>query len=519
MWAFGLDGWRDALFESARTLSALGYSLVLAIRAPLAVGIAFLISWLLIRVQIPGRSVIEFVLWMAFFLPTLPVALGWIILLDPTSGLINTFLKGLPIPLGPLSINSILGILWVHMSIATVPVMTILLAPAFRMMDASMEEASRSCGATNWQTLRRITLPLILPASLTAMLAGLIRSLEAFEVEQLLGARVGIFVYATRIYDLINYQPPQFPQAMALSTFILGMLCILALLYQRIVSTRNYATIMGRGMSVRPLLTGRWRYAASGVLFTYIGIGIVLPVALLTVGSFMRLFGFFGINEPFTLDHWRRVLESPAFGLALRNTMVLGLGTSGLGLVVYSGLGYVVARSNLTGRGLIGLMAWLPWAIPGTLLGVGLLWLLLSVPVLELLYGNIGVLLFALFVKELPLGVNLSSTAFLQVSRELELSSRVCGAGWLTTYRRVMLPLIAPMLVSLFAVTFIGAVRDISTTVLLVTPSTRSLSLLMFEFSISGNPESAAILGLIVTGVAFGVAFVVRRLGLNLGVS
>ncbi|MBI3014651.1 MAG: iron ABC transporter permease [Candidatus Tectomicrobia bacterium] len=518
-WTFGLSGWSDAIFGSSRTLSSLTYSLILSVRAPLAVAIAFLISWLLIRAQIPGRSVIELALWTAFFLPALPITLGWVLLLDPNSGLINIFLKKLPWQLGPLNIQSVVGILWVHMSIATVPVMTMLLAPAFRIMDASMEEVSRTCGAKNWQTLRRITFPLILPASLTAVLAGLIRSLEAFEVEQLLGSRSGIYVYATRIYDLINYQPPQIPQAMALSTLILGVLCLLALLYQRIVSSRNYATVTGRGMSMRPLLTGRWRYAASAALFAYIGIGVVLPVTVLVLGSFMRLFGFFGISHPFTLDHWRRVLESPVFSLAVRNTLVLSLSTSILGLVFYSVLGYVLARSNLTGRKLIGLMTWLPWAIPGMLLGIGLLWLLLSMPVLGLLYGNIGALLLALFIKELPLGVNLSSVAFLQISQELEFSSRVCGASWFRTYRRIMLPLIAPTLVSLFAVTFIGAVRDISTTVLLVTPSSRTLSLLMFEFSAAGNIESAAILGLIVTVLAVGVALVVRRLGLSMSVS
>src|SRR5438067_1536711 len=120
-------------------------------------------------------------------------------------------------------------------------------------LDGSLDEAGRMSGASQWQMLRRITLPLLAPAILTALLAGLIRSLEAFEIEQLLGTRAGIYVYATRIYDLINYEPPQFPQAMALSTAILGILFVLALLYQQATATRRYATVTGRGMSMRPL--------------------------------------------------------------------------------------------------------------------------------------------------------------------------------------------------------------------------------------------------------------------------
>lgn len=157
-------------------------------------------------------------------------------------------------------------------------------------------------------------------------------------------------------------------------------------------------------------------------------------------------------------------------------------------------------------------MAWLPSAIPGVLLGVGLLWMLLTTPGFGILYGTIGAMFLALFIKELPLGVNLSSTAFLQVARELELASRVCGANWITTYFRILLPLVAPTIVSLFAVVFISSIRDIGTTVLLVTPSSRSLSLLMFEHSMSGSLESAAIVGIIISTVAVVVATVVRRL-------
>ena len=513
-WTFGLSGWADVLLGSTKTNAALLYSLVLSIRAPLAVVVAFGISWLLIRVQVPGRRLIEALLWLAFFLPSLPITLGWMLLLDPRNGLINAGLQ--QIHVGALDIFSIPGILWVQMSIATVPVMTMLLTPAFRMLDASVEEAARTCGASNWHTLRRITAPILMPAVLTAVLAGLIRSLEAFEIEQLLGTPKGIYVYATRIFDLINFQPPQFPQAMALSTFVLGILLILAVVYQRAVGRRGHASVGTRGSATRPLLAGRWRYLASGALFAYIAIGIVLPLCMLALGSFMRLFGFFAIQSPFTLDHWREVVGSPQFGASLNNSLLLGLGASVAGIFVYSGLGYVLSKSHLSGRHILSILVWLPWAIPGILLGVALLWLLLAVPGLGFLYGNMGALIVAMVIKELPLGVSFTSVAFLQVASEIEASARVCGASWLTTYRRIMLPLIAPALVSLFAISFIGAVRDISTTILLVRPANRSLSQLMYQFAVGGRPESAAALGLIMAVLAMVVAMLVRRLGLGL---
>jgi iron(III) transport system permease protein len=516
-WTFGLDGWVDGVFGSPETARALGYSLLLAVRAPLSVAFAFVIAWLMIRVQIPGRNLLELLLWAAFFLPLLPVTMGWILLLDPDNGILNAFLRLHSLPI--LNIRSISGILWVHMSVATVPIMTLLLAPAFRMIDASLEEASRSSGASAFYTSRRITLPLLLPAALTAMFAGLIRTLEGFEVEQLLGAPIGIYVYATRIYDLIRYEPPRFSEAMALSSLVLCILLLLSLGYQHIVARRHFATVTGRGMSVRPLRAGRWRYWAAAALFIYAGVAIAVPIALLGIGSFMTLFGFFQVAEPFTTAHWSIVLGSSTFYHALTNTIIIGLGTGLLGIMFYTALGYVLARSNVLGKRLIGAMSWLPWAVPGTLLGLGLLWLLLTAPILGLLYGNVGALLLALFIKELPLGVNMASVAFMQISRELEESSQLCGASWFMTYRRIMLPLTAPALVAIFVVTFIGAARDIGTTVLLVTPENQSLSLLMFEFANAGNLESASAVGIIVTLVSVGVALIARGLGLRLSVS
>jgi iron(III) transport system permease protein len=513
-WTFGLSGWVEGIFRSADTMKALGYSLLLASRAPLSVAVAFVIAWFLIRVQIPGRHALEIMLWTAFFLPPLPVTMGWILLLDPDNGLINTFLKKHSLPI--LNLDSVVGILWVHMSVATVPIMTLLLAPAFRMTDASMEEASRSSGAGTFYTLWRITLPLIFPAALTAMFAGLIRSLEAFEVEQLLGTPSGIYVYATRIYDLITYEPPKFSEAMALSSFVLGVLLVLSFAYQSILARRKFATLAGRGMSLRPMLIGRWRYFVAGLLFLYAGIAIGVPLFLLVIGSFMKLFGFFHVTAPFTTAHWTSVLGSPAFYLALKNTLIIGLGTGFLGILLYAVLGYLLARGALPGERLIGSMTWLPWAVPGMLLGLGLLWLLLTTPVLGLLYGNVGALLLALFIKELPLGVNMSSVAFSQISKDLEQSARVCGASWLTTYRRIVLPLTAPTLFAIFIVTFIGAVRDIGTTVLLVTPENQSLSLLMFEYANTGSLGGASVIGTIITAVSVGVALAARRLGLKL---
>jgi iron(III) transport system permease protein len=516
-WQWSLQPWADA-FRSPRTLESIGYSVLLAMRAPVAVLVGFFIAWLLVRVQIPGKSFIEFALWVAFFLPALPVALGWVLLLDSKYGLINQALMTVPfITQAPFNINSVAGILWVHMTLSTVPIMVILLAPALRQMDATLEQAARVCGSGPFQTLRHVVMPVLAPPLLTAVVAGLIRGLEAFEIEQLLGTPAGIYVYATRVYDLMNVEPPQFPQAMALSTFFLLVLFVLAFVYQLYTERRTYVTISGRGASFRAIPSGRWRYVASGLCFTYLAIGIGLPLGLLLLGSCMRLFGFFAISDPYTLAQWQRVFRDPVFLQALRNSLILGFSVAALGILFYSLLAYVIVRSQLAGRRTLSLLTWLPWAVPGILLGVALLWLMLTLPGVKVLYGTMGALILALWIQSMPFGVQMLKTSFGQIAAELEQASRVCGAGWLTTYRRVMLPLVAPMLVSIFILVFITVLRDISTSVLLAGATTRPLSLLMLEFARGGNLESAAVVGVILAAMAIIVALIARKLGLRLG--
>jgi iron(III) transport system permease protein len=513
--SYSLKAWRESLLASPRTQNAIFYSLLLALRAPVAAIAAFFLAWLIIRTRLPGRAFIEFSFWVAFFLPILPVTLGWILVLDPNYGLLNVALGAIPFLPRPLfNVYSVSGILWVHVTATTVPVMIILLGPALRQLDASLEDSARVCGSSPLQIFRRISLPILAPAVLTAALAGFIRSLEAFEVEQILGRPAGIHVYSTRIYDLITWEPPLFPEAMALSSFMLGILIVIALVYQRFSQGRSYATITGRGVSFRPLNTGPWRYFVAAFLFAVTGVVVYVPLAMLISGSFMKLFGFF-LADSFTLLHWEQVLRDPVFLLSLRNSLVISLGTASIGVLLYSALAHALVRSRLFARNLTDVLVWLPWTIPGILLGIGLLWLVLSNPVLGLLYGSIILLVLVLVIKDLPIGTHMMKTSISQIALELEQSSHVCGAGWLTTFRRIDLPLMRPMLVSIFVLTFISALRDISTTILLVSASTRPLSILMLEYASSSARESAAVVGVIIAAAAVLVALLARRLGLQ----
>ena len=184
-----LGPWTRAL-DSPQTLRSIGYSFLLSLRVPAALLISFVSAWYLARNDVPGKRMIMYALWLAFFLPILPATLGWILLLDPNYGIINTYAEALID--GPLvDIYSLAGITWVHLTLTTIPIMVIIIEPAQRFIDSSYEEASTMSGAGILTTLARVTVPLIAPTLLTAFVAGTIKSLEAFEVEQVLGVPSG----------------------------------------------------------------------------------------------------------------------------------------------------------------------------------------------------------------------------------------------------------------------------------------------------------------------------------------
>jgi iron(III) transport system permease protein len=515
---FGLDGWRG-IFSSARTLAAIANTFILVIRVPIAAVVAFAVSWLLVRVRPPGYRFIELAFWFGFLLPLFPMMMGWILLLDANYGLINIALEKLPFIHGPVfSIYSIPGILWVHLVLTTIPIMVILLTPMLRQLDASFEEAADMSGATTLMTLRRVTLPLLLPAILTAFILALIRSLEAFEVERVLGVPVNIDVYATRIYDFVNLEPPLFPQAMALSALFLAILLPLAILYQTYLArSGDRATLSGRGVRLQARPRTWWAYAASGVVMAYLFFSLLMPLVVLILGSFTKLFGFFFLKDAWTAAHWSEALGDPRFLRAAITSLALGLSVGAIGTVLFSLVAWILVRTNIWGVGWVSVMVWLPWAIPGVVLGLSLLSLILETPGLSVLYGTTLPLIIALIVQQLPIGVQLLRSSIAQVSGQLEEAAIVSGADFSMIFRRVTLPLIAPMLISVFLLIFASTLKDVSTIVLIAAPGLRTMSLLMFDFTLSGQLESASVIGVIIAVLSLVVTTISLRLGNAVG--
>ena len=514
---WGMEGWVKA-FSTPGIVKAMTNTFTLAItRQTIALLVGAFFAWLIARTDIPMKGTLEFFFWLSFFLPALPETMGWILLLDPKYGLLNQGLMGLGLSQPLFNIYSFWGIVWAHIG-GSVSVKVMLLAPAFRNLDAAFEEASKISGANGWHTFFHIVMPVMMPAILVTTILGIIRSLEAFEIELLLGTPIGLQVYSTKIHELVTWEPPQFAPAMALSTVFLGVLLLMVALQRRYIGRRNYETVSGRGFSIRSTPLGRWRYPAFFLVLMFALVVTIVPTSLLLMGTFMKLFGFFGIADPWTLENWRATLSDPVLLRSLWNTLAIGIGSGVIGVLFFALIAYMIVKTRHRGRWLLDFLSWLPWSIPGILLGVALLWTFLQTKIFLALYGTIYLLMIAMVIKSMPFGTQMIKSVLIQLGSDLEEASKVCGGTWFHTFRRVILPLAMPALITVGLVGFISAARDISTVVLLGSGKSRTLSLLMLDFAAGAEFEKATVVAVIIVGLVVGAALSARALGGQVGV-
>lgn len=509
-----ITGWVSA-FTDTKLPIAIGNTFLLAfVRVIITTGLAIFFAWVVTRTDTPLKGFIELALWFGFFLPLLPMTMGWILLLDPHYGIIN---KGLMRLFGlaeaPFDIYSYWGIIWCHLAFST-SVRFMLMTPAFSAMDAALEEAGMVCGSNRAGVLMRVTIPVLAPAVLASTALGFIRSLESLEIEMVLGIPAGIYVVPTKIWDFIHWEPPLYDRATALCSIFLLFIFLLIWLHRTLLRGREFTTVTGRSHLVETVSFGRWRWVTCGFSLLFILVMIVLPLATLIMGTFMELFGHFDLEDPWTMRHWAGTFADPIFLRSLKNTLALGFAAAILGTLIYALLSYLIVRSRLPGRGIIDILTWLPWALPGVLISLALLWAVLgSGEYVKLIYGTLSLLVLAIIIKEMPLGTQIIKAAVQQIGPELEEASSAAGASWAEYFRRILLPLLKPIIVSVAVIIFISAARDIPTVIFLATHESRTLALLMLDYIAEANQEKAAVLGVFLVLLIFALLLIGRLLG------
>lgn len=496
-----LDGYRQALSDPGAQSAAFTTIWLSLVRAVLATALAVFLAWALTRTDMPGRRLFHGLLLVSFFFPLLPQILAWTFLLAPRSGTLNVWIRtliGSTAHSGPLDIYSYGGIIFVGV-LGWSSFLYLFIAPAFRAVDASLEDAARMAGASGLRALRRISIPLLWPAILGAFGLAFVRMAESFETELLLGTPAGIYVFSTKIYEyLVNENTPQYGPAVAMSSLFVVLTFALILLQRRMLSGRSFQTIGGKDYRARPTQLGRWRYVLLAVLIVYNVIHLALPIGMLIVGSFQKTLARFAWDG-FTLEHLK-VLANPSVWRAVENTLIVGLVAASVAIAAVTVISYIVVRTRSRFRGALDVLTLVPYMVPSFVLGVGFLWAALNgIKLPFVLYGTLILMMVAFIVRLMPLGSRLMNGTMIQLSSELEEAARMAGASWLGSFRRIVLPLLWPALAIGWLMFMAVVIRDLSTIVLLYGPGTELLAVKFYAYWRTASLEDAAVLGMLMT--------------------
>jgi iron(III) transport system permease protein len=487
--------------------------------ALLATLIGGTVAWLVVRTDTPLRGLGYFTAFASFGTPFILYTIGWLLLLGK-AGPVNYWLKTLLDQSGPvINVYSLSGMIFIE-ALLWSPFVFLMLAAAFRSMDPSLEEASSVCGARIWQTMRRVSLRLMMPAFFSVLLLIFIRSFESFEIPALVGLPGDVRVLTTSIYIDAQRLPPQYGSAGAFS--VLLMLIVAGTLYLYFRVTREgerFHTITGKGYRPTLIHLGSWRYVAAAGLLLYAFILLVLPFLIILWASFLPFYiqpSLEGI-EKFTLKNYVTALHFPKITDAIKNSILLGLGSASAVMALTLLASWLLVRTKMRGRWLLDILTTLPLLFPGIVMGLAILRFYLFVPIP--VYGTLWILLIAFVTRYIPYGIRYTHSGLLQLHKELEEAAYTAGASWSNCMRRIVLPLMTPSFLGGWVFIFLLSAKELSMSVLLVSPQTPVVSVAIFELWENAQVGELAAFGVLWTAILVSIAIVyyvfARRYGVQ----
>jgi iron(III) transport system permease protein len=466
----------------------------------LAVLIGLFFSWIVVRTNTPFRRFIAGASMIPLFVPPLVAGVAWGILGSPKTGLLNIVLKWMNIDFR-FDFYSMSGLIIVF-GIYYAPYVYMFTSSALRNMDPSLEEASEVSGASAFATLFTVTFPLIAPAILAGTLLSFVVMLGIYGVPAALGAPANISVLTTYIFKLTAWSPPLYNTAAAVAILLMIVTAILVWAQQRILVGKSFATVAGKAFRPRSLNLGPWRWFTFGLALTYLFIVVVLPTLALVIAAFRRFLFFKDFDAIFDskaygLWHFQSVFDNPLTMLSIWNSLKVGAITAVVGGALAFAIGYTVNRTNLKGRRTIDLLATIPVAIPGLVIGVAYLWAWIGLP--GGLYGTIWILALAFVARFMPDTVKALSTSFMQIHKELEEAAWISGRGVLSTIATIVLPLARPGVVASMTLLFVLSVRELGSSLFLYTSDSTVMAVLLLDYYEGGNTGKTAAFSLVQT--------------------
>lgn len=464
--------------------------------------LACVLTWLVERTNMPFRTVVKVAMFAEMTVPPLAFAFGWIMLLNPNNGVLNVWLKNLlRLEQPPFDVYS----LWMMIFISAtelVPTMFVMLSGLFRNMDPQLEIAGAACGANYLRTVRRITLPLLIPGLLSVAIYMLMIMVQAFEIPLAIGLTARVPVLSAYIYLLSSPEGgmPRYGLAAAfgISLLLLAMI-LMGVYYAATRAGERFRVVTGKGFRPRRTDLGGWKYGAAAFTAAYFLL-MAAPLMTLLWTSLLPFYQLPSLSAlvSVSLDNYRAILSSSKIQQAISNTFILVFSTASLAMALSGLISWFAVRSKSKLARLLDALAFSPLAIPRIVMGIAILLLYIRTP----LYGTIWIIVLAQVTSYLAFGTRTINGGLMQIHPELENAATACGASWVATMRKILLPLLWPHFLNGWLWIVAHSMRDLTLALTLMSPDNVVLSSTLWMLWTFGDiPRAAALLMLMVVSL------------------
>lgn len=496
-----LEMLRRVIFRE-ENLAAMKNTVIIAVISTIfATIIGVFFAWLLGRSDIPLKGVMRWLFSIPFMIPPFLAAMAWDMMFSGRGGYVNRMLMSVfNLKNAPFNINTIAGIIVIEV-VYYFPFVYMQVVSALERMDPTLEESARIAGAKQWYVIRKITLPLTIPAISSGTLLVLITSLSNYGIPRMVGSSKNIFTLPTKIVDLVNRAGGDFQgirEATALSVVLVIVVSIALFVQRKLLKAGRYDIIKGKSMRPTLIKLRAAKYPLLIFSLVFLALVVLAPLVIIVLVSLLRAYGLPFSPENFTLANYTKILvNNKSVTDSIKNSLFLGFSSGFICLFLGVMLSYVIYKVKPKGSGILETLAVLPYSLPGTVMAIGCI-LAWSGAVFGItLYNSIWIILVAYIARYLSYTLKSCSASLQQVHVSLEEASRACGASHMESLSDVTLPLIKPAMISSFFMVFLPAMRELTTSVLLYGPNSRTLGVAIQNLRDNGYMTQAAALSVV----------------------
>jgi iron(III) transport system permease protein len=509
--AFTLSNYAIA-YGRARYLDALVNSLTLGLAsATISVIIAVPMAWAVSRTDMPAKGLAWGLIFAAFVMPPYLGAIGWILLAGPNSGVLNVAWRAVTGAEDPLINVYSFGGLALVIALHSFPLVFIFVRAALDLVSSEMEDAANILGAGTWTAMRKVTLPLVLPATIGSFILVFLETIALFGTPAIIGIPARIAVVTTQLWQFFEY-PVRVEVAAAYAIPLLLVTVGLIAAQKLLLNRKGFVSQTGKGGERRAIALGTpWRWALLGWCGVVGLLAVALPLMVLLQASFARAWGQGLSLENLTLRNYRLLLFEHDMALtAVWNTIWFSAAAATAAVLIALLVAYIVGRRLVPFGDALGFLAMAPFVIPGIVMAIGFYAAYAGPPLA--LYGSAALIILAFTARFLPIAYAQSSAAIRALHPEMEEAGRILGGTRLGTIRRITAPLLKTPLLGAWLIVFIVASRELSAAVFLVGPRTRTMAVLLYDLSEQGNFEVVAAYG----GILLVITLVFVAIGMRL---